>query len=623
MKRRTTTQRNTVHPKGSRGVWDVFLSHSSRDKPRARRLAEQLRSRGLLVWMDEFEISPGDDIVSKIDHGLSNSRRVLVLISGSSLESGWCRAEYSHLLQLHIRTKANSVLVVQFSDVDIGAKSPLLASLHRIDLRTHGDFERLVAAINCPISVDDYCGIVSKSPLIDKGFGSGEVVVEPNDLLPVVLREMVCEGAASLRMVRSKQGQVTLPDLVRSAAKTGSGRTLVLLGEAGIGKTTIAKLVRRHLVEAKYVANVLPILLELGFWDSKVESIDQFADGELGFASLASLLTAKSSRRRVVLIIDGLNEQPDISAAKVLAYCHRLIAGHSATVVITTRPVTSADRLSRMANLHVYEMKRWTEEQVTNYFTNNRSRHILDQLPKESRGPLKLPLLSSLVLRTMLQETQTSSVGVVEDVFRYIVDQFREAFGGSQKSVGMRRASKSLRSDVWAGLASLAFEMTKAHLVQVEGYLLETNLPPQARKSIKPVTAELVSSGFLRCSNSVVALSPDVRLSELRLLKFAFLHQTLQEYLSALHMSRNLHELPDDISHDAFWREIPIYLARMGDLGDKKALIQSFIDKPKPDYLTATRLVGEIDDPAERNRLRRDLAARLISNIETQGLYAY
>jgi TIR domain len=43
-------------------LWDVFLSHSSRDKPRVRRLAESLRGAGLQVWLDEWVIQPGDDI---------------------------------------------------------------------------------------------------------------------------------------------------------------------------------------------------------------------------------------------------------------------------------------------------------------------------------------------------------------------------------------------------------------------------------------------------------------------------------------------------------------------------------------------------------------------------------
>jgi hypothetical protein len=38
---------------------DVFLSHNSADKPRARRLAERLRAANLRVWFDDRIIQPG------------------------------------------------------------------------------------------------------------------------------------------------------------------------------------------------------------------------------------------------------------------------------------------------------------------------------------------------------------------------------------------------------------------------------------------------------------------------------------------------------------------------------------------------------------------------------------
>ena len=41
--------------------WDVFLAHPSPAKPRARRLAELLRERGVSVCLDEEVLRVGDD----------------------------------------------------------------------------------------------------------------------------------------------------------------------------------------------------------------------------------------------------------------------------------------------------------------------------------------------------------------------------------------------------------------------------------------------------------------------------------------------------------------------------------------------------------------------------------
>ncbi len=59
--------------------YDVFLSHSSKDKAVVRKLAERLRDDGLRVWLDEWEIRPGDPILLKIEEGLEQSR-ALVLV---------------------------------------------------------------------------------------------------------------------------------------------------------------------------------------------------------------------------------------------------------------------------------------------------------------------------------------------------------------------------------------------------------------------------------------------------------------------------------------------------------------------------------------------------------------
>lgn len=43
-------------------AYDVFLSHSSKDKPVVRALAERLRKDGLRVWFDEWVLKPGDNL---------------------------------------------------------------------------------------------------------------------------------------------------------------------------------------------------------------------------------------------------------------------------------------------------------------------------------------------------------------------------------------------------------------------------------------------------------------------------------------------------------------------------------------------------------------------------------
>lgn len=63
--------------------YDVFLSHSSKDKEVVRDVAERLRKDGLKVWYDEWETKPGDSTPAKIEEVLEQSRVLVLCISAA------------------------------------------------------------------------------------------------------------------------------------------------------------------------------------------------------------------------------------------------------------------------------------------------------------------------------------------------------------------------------------------------------------------------------------------------------------------------------------------------------------------------------------------------------------
>ena len=73
--------------------WDVFLSHSSLDKPRVAWLAERLQAEGLRVWFDRARIDTGEDIVTAIEQGLERSRVLVLCMTQAAFESEWVRLE--------------------------------------------------------------------------------------------------------------------------------------------------------------------------------------------------------------------------------------------------------------------------------------------------------------------------------------------------------------------------------------------------------------------------------------------------------------------------------------------------------------------------------------------------
>lgn len=73
----------------------VFLSHSSKDKPFVRDLADFLGDGGEIeVWLDEREIGYGENIAGKIQEGL-DADVVLLILSPDSVESKWVKEEWT------------------------------------------------------------------------------------------------------------------------------------------------------------------------------------------------------------------------------------------------------------------------------------------------------------------------------------------------------------------------------------------------------------------------------------------------------------------------------------------------------------------------------------------------
>jgi hypothetical protein len=80
--------------------FDVFVSHSSKDKPWVHRLVADLTRYGVSVWLDENEIRPGDLFAKALEQGIAQSRAVALVISPEAMASGWVEQEYYRALSL-------------------------------------------------------------------------------------------------------------------------------------------------------------------------------------------------------------------------------------------------------------------------------------------------------------------------------------------------------------------------------------------------------------------------------------------------------------------------------------------------------------------------------------------
>lgn len=110
---------------------NIFISHSSHDKPFVRRLATALVSEGFPVWLDSWKLELGDSLLDKIYDGIDASSIVLLVTSKFSHESGWVNRELNAALSKEHATGRKFVIPLKIDCSELPLK---------ISDRLYGDF---------------------------------------------------------------------------------------------------------------------------------------------------------------------------------------------------------------------------------------------------------------------------------------------------------------------------------------------------------------------------------------------------------------------------------------------------------------------------------------------------
>jgi hypothetical protein len=128
----------------------VFVSHGSEDKERfVVPLARQLMSRGIDVWLDKWEMLPGDSLVRKIfTEGLDAADAVIVVVSSTSMSKRWVAEELDAAVVKRIEQDARLIPIV-LDGVEVASLPPAIRHLlHvRADLESPGSIEAAADAV--------------------------------------------------------------------------------------------------------------------------------------------------------------------------------------------------------------------------------------------------------------------------------------------------------------------------------------------------------------------------------------------------------------------------------------------------------------------------------------------
>jgi hypothetical protein len=97
----------------------IFLSHSSQDKKFVRKLAEDLRQLDTIVWLDEAEMLPGDNLVDHISNTITEIDYLAVVLSPNSVGSCWVKYEMELAMHDEIAGRRVRVIPILKENCDI------------------------------------------------------------------------------------------------------------------------------------------------------------------------------------------------------------------------------------------------------------------------------------------------------------------------------------------------------------------------------------------------------------------------------------------------------------------------------------------------------------------------
>lgn len=124
----------TLERKRAAGEFDVFLCHNGADKPAVRSIAQALKARGLLPWLDQWELPPGQPWQPLLEKQIARIRSAAVFVGRAGV-GPWQEQELYGFLREFVSRHA-PVIPVLLPDAPATPELPIfLKAMTYVDFR--------------------------------------------------------------------------------------------------------------------------------------------------------------------------------------------------------------------------------------------------------------------------------------------------------------------------------------------------------------------------------------------------------------------------------------------------------------------------------------------------------
>jgi uncharacterized protein YjbI with pentapeptide repeats len=97
-------------------VYSCFISYSSKDQSAVSQIYEDLKKAGVRCWFAPQDLKTGDNFSNSLDEAISQSDKVLLVLSSNSVRSEWVRIEVQKALERELETNKKIIFPIRLDD---------------------------------------------------------------------------------------------------------------------------------------------------------------------------------------------------------------------------------------------------------------------------------------------------------------------------------------------------------------------------------------------------------------------------------------------------------------------------------------------------------------------------
>ena len=129
----------------------IFISHSSQELHIARAIATDFINDGFEVFLDDWSVDLGENIINSISDAIENSHSLILLVSKDYLRSAYCMDEWTSFYMKYSKIYKNSIYPIMINDTEPPAlfaaiKYTRINNKHEYDYKNA--YTQIVKAIN-------------------------------------------------------------------------------------------------------------------------------------------------------------------------------------------------------------------------------------------------------------------------------------------------------------------------------------------------------------------------------------------------------------------------------------------------------------------------------------------